>query len=38
MIKAYLTEMLLGLFFAIAIVGATYATATATSTFVYQGF
>lgn len=34
----YIKEMLIGLFFAAAILAAAYATATFTTTFVYQGF
>lgn len=38
MIKGYLLEIGLGFFFAVAIVAAKYATTSAVSTFVYQGF
>ncbi len=38
MMRSYLIEMLLGLVFAAAIVIAQYATTSATSTFIYQGF
>ena len=38
MMRAYLIEMLLGLVFVAAIVIAQYATTSATSTFIYQGF
>lgn len=36
--RTYLIEMVLGLFFAVAIVIAQYATTSAVSTFIYQGF
>lgn len=38
MMRGYLIEMLLGFVFAAAIVIAQYATTSATSTFIYQGF
>jgi hypothetical protein len=38
MIRRYLIEIALGLFFAAVIVIAQYGTTSATSTFIYQGF
>lgn len=38
MMGNYLTEIALGLFLAVAIVAAQYATTSSVSTFVYQGF
>lgn len=38
MIKSYLLEISIGFFLASAIVVAKYATTSAVSTFVYQGF
>ena len=34
----YFTEMVIGFFLAAAILAASYATATFTTTFIYQGF